>query len=227
MGPVVIFDKSTLQSLSLDEAIWLENFFYSNITPMLFIETLADLSKPKTSRGVEALVSDIARKTPINGAFPNAFHHPLIANDLVGNHPPMNNQVVLVGGEMKRSPDGKTGAHFDEFDESAALSRWQDGEFHEIERRLAGAWRSLLTGIDFRAMMKETSGALGVERVKSLVEAYDVSSAFVRETGIERVRFARHYLGIGPQWQDEIDTRYGSTGDEDVPTVVDFETALH
>lgn len=213
MGPVVIFDKSTLQSLSFDEAIWLENFFYSNITPMLFIETLADLSKPKTPRGAEALVRDIARKTPVNGSFPNAFHHPLIGNSLVGNHPPMRNQVVLVGGETRRSPEGKIGAHFDEFDESAALWRWQEGEFHEIEHRLAGAWRSLLTNIDFRSMMKEATSTVGVERVRALEEAHDFCSKFVQGPGLERVRFARRYLGIGPQWQNEIDSRYADADD--------------
>ena len=31
-GPVVIFDKSALQALTLDEANWLDNFFLSNIT---------------------------------------------------------------------------------------------------------------------------------------------------------------------------------------------------
>ncbi len=45
VGPVIIFDKSTIQGLSTDEACWLDNFYISNITPLFFVETLADLEK--------------------------------------------------------------------------------------------------------------------------------------------------------------------------------------
>jgi len=44
-GPILIFDKSTLQGLNVDEAVWLDNFFMTNITPLFFIETLSDLEK--------------------------------------------------------------------------------------------------------------------------------------------------------------------------------------
>ncbi len=45
VGPILIFDKSTLQSLSVDESVWLDAFYLSNITPLFFVETLADLEK--------------------------------------------------------------------------------------------------------------------------------------------------------------------------------------
>lgn len=213
MGPVLIFDKSTLQSLSLDEAVWLENFFHSNITPIFFIETLADLSKPKTTRRAELLVAELARKTPIGGSFPNGFHQALVGNDLAGYHPPMTNRVVLVGGVNMRNPEGKVGAHFDEFDEATAMARWQDGKFHEIERAVAGRWRSILTNIDFRSMMKQAMSALGEDRVATLDEARLLVEGFVKRSGVSVVRFAREFLGIGPQWQEEIDRRYSETGD--------------
>jgi hypothetical protein len=41
----LIFDKSSLESLNLDEAVMLDNFFMSNITPLFFVECLADLEK--------------------------------------------------------------------------------------------------------------------------------------------------------------------------------------
>jgi hypothetical protein len=43
LGPITIFDKSALQALSLDEAVWLDNFYLANITPLFLVETLADL----------------------------------------------------------------------------------------------------------------------------------------------------------------------------------------
>jgi hypothetical protein len=44
-GPILIFDKSALQALSVDETNWLDNFFLTNITPLFLTETLADLEK--------------------------------------------------------------------------------------------------------------------------------------------------------------------------------------
>ena len=45
MGPILIFDKSTLQGLSVDESVWLENFFLTNLTPLFYVETLSDIEK--------------------------------------------------------------------------------------------------------------------------------------------------------------------------------------
>jgi hypothetical protein len=43
-GPILIFDKSALQSLTIDEAGWLDNFFQSNLTPLFFeVRTYAEL----------------------------------------------------------------------------------------------------------------------------------------------------------------------------------------
>lgn len=214
MGPVMIFDKSALQGLSLDEAVWLEAFFMFNITPVFFVETLADLSKPSKRRAAEAVVADIAGKSPILHTWPNLFHLNLIGNDLVhGNHPPMNGQVLVVGGEPKRSPDGKLGHHFDEFDEVAALARWHEGRFHELERAVAVSWRDTLSNVDFRSMIEEARYATKVARGKTLDEVYEIASDYVAGTGIERVEFARRFLGIGPQWTDQIAARYAAAGD--------------
>jgi hypothetical protein len=64
-GPVLIFDKSSLESLSLDEAVLLDNFYRSNITPLFFVECLADLEKAIKSKSTpEQLVGSLADRTP-------------------------------------------------------------------------------------------------------------------------------------------------------------------
>ena len=50
LGPFLIFDKSSLESLNLDEAVRLDNFYMSNITPLFFVECLADLEKAIRSK---------------------------------------------------------------------------------------------------------------------------------------------------------------------------------
>ena len=49
MGPITIFDKSALQALSIDETVWLEAYFLNNVTPLFYVETLADLEKAVAS----------------------------------------------------------------------------------------------------------------------------------------------------------------------------------
>ena len=44
-GPITIFDKSALQSLSLDEAALFGQFYRAVITPLFFVEALADLER--------------------------------------------------------------------------------------------------------------------------------------------------------------------------------------
>ncbi len=45
MGPIVLFDKSFLQSLSLNESVFFDHFFLPVICPIFYVETLADLDK--------------------------------------------------------------------------------------------------------------------------------------------------------------------------------------
>ena len=64
-GPSLIFDKSSLESLNLDEAVLLDNFYSSVITPMFFVECLADLEKTIRSKSTpEQLVGSLADRTP-------------------------------------------------------------------------------------------------------------------------------------------------------------------
>ena len=71
MGPVAIFDKSFLQMISVDEAVWFGNFYRANITPLFFAETLADLEKEiAKGRTPEQVVGNLARKDTRSGCVP-------------------------------------------------------------------------------------------------------------------------------------------------------------
>ena len=37
MRPIALFDKSALQSFSIDESVWLDAFYTCNITPLFFV----------------------------------------------------------------------------------------------------------------------------------------------------------------------------------------------
>ena len=64
MGPSIILDKSTLQSLSPDELFILNKFYFIHITPVLLIEILGDLKKPTKDGLSEDRVAILASKDP-------------------------------------------------------------------------------------------------------------------------------------------------------------------
>jgi hypothetical protein len=97
IGPITIFDKSALQMLTVDEACWLETHYLSNITPLFFVETLADLQKTAAKRRQtpEQVVRNLAEKTP-PGASPNVHHTTLCRGELLGfSEVTMDRRILL------------------------------------------------------------------------------------------------------------------------------------
>ena len=161
MGPILIFDKSALQSLSVDESVWLDNFFLTNITPIFYVETLADLSLPNPPRSPERIISELAVKTP--RGLPNMHHGRLVLGNLLGIPVEVGHGRPIVDrGITKLSPEGKIGVHFNEPPESVALQRWQKGEYYDVEKEFAQRWRQTLETINFDL-------AIGI--VKNLIPA--------------------------------------------------------
>lgn len=172
MGPITIFDKSFLQSLSIDESVWFDNFFTTNIPPLFYVETLADLEKNvRKGRTPEQEVGIIASKTPEMHSSPNMFHTEMCTANLLGNKIPMEGRIMMQGGSPVKS-GGKTGVVFDEPSEVKAFNRWQNGEFLEIEREQAKHWRSMLKSLDFDFVIKDIQ-SLGIttDNCKTLDEA--------------------------------------------------------
>jgi hypothetical protein len=97
MGPMLLFDKSSLQGLKENEAIWLDHFFSTVISPIFFVETLADLDKELPDRTAEREVAIIASKTPEAHAHVNVFHGELIVANLTGQYVPMDGRPVVPG----------------------------------------------------------------------------------------------------------------------------------
>ena len=148
MGPITLFDKSFLQSLSVDESLWFDHFFLTNVCPLFYVETLADLSKTvREGRTPEQEVELIADKSPEMSGNPSAHHTDLCVSNLLGYPVPMTGQIPLAGGRLVKT-DGKSGAVFERSPEAEAFSRWQRREFLEIERQFAKAWREALPALD-------------------------------------------------------------------------------
>src|ERR1019366_7076717 len=101
-GPSLIFDKSSLESLNLDEAVLMDNFYMSTITPLFFVECLADLEKTLRSKSTpEQLVVSLADRTPEWQSYPNVHHMTILNSELRGQFDlsKVYGRVMLAGGE--------------------------------------------------------------------------------------------------------------------------------
>jgi hypothetical protein len=212
-GPITIFDKSALQSLSMDESVWLDAFFLVNIVPLFYVETLADLEKEVAEgKSPEDLVGMLAAKTPPNAA-PNAHHRSLILAELTGWNVPMDGRVPIAGGNLMRGPEGEIGIHVDEFDEAVALARWENHEFLEIERQIAKRWRAELVDHDRDRTIGILRNILPAgERIADMPALKLAIDAFCATAEKETATLALDMLGVPAQSRQSILARWEAAG---------------
>jgi Arc/MetJ family transcription regulator len=195
VGPILLFDKSALQSLTVDEAVWLDTFYFPCITPLFFIETLADLEKEmQKGRSPEDVVGNLAEKTPIGGAI-NVHHHTLSMNELLGQRFDLRHVPVVPGGSPVTTKDGRRAVVHDAPPEAAALSRWQQRDFLQVERQFAKSWRDALSGIDLDELFRQ--GRKFIKRLgrpKDLTAVKLMASEMVRRPGSRYVANALRAL---------------------------------
>ena len=210
MGPIALFDKSFLQSLSADEFVWFDHFFLAVVCPIFYVETLADLAKEPGKRAPDEVVRDIANKFPEMGGSPCAFHLDLCTGDLLGHPVPLTGQIPRQGARMV-----KTGAVYDQSPEEIAFQRWQKGEFFEVERFAASQWRRELDQLDLNAIAKELR-SLGIDgkTCKTLEQARDMARGLV--TGgtlpLARLKLATLFLMVPSQTHGRIISRWNESG---------------
>jgi hypothetical protein len=199
-GPFLIFDKSSLESLNLDEAVFLDNFYMSNITPLFFVECLADLEKAIRSNSTpEQLVGSLADRTPESQSYSNVHHMNLLKGELSRQFDltSVRERVALAGGKRVQLGD-KKGMIFERSKEQEAFSRWVKREFLDIERTIAKEWRKSLTAIDLDAMVKTVMAELGHWRKpKSLADAKQIADTIIDSMDPKwLLRFGLDLLGV-------------------------------
>jgi len=153
MGPVIILDKSTLQSLSHDELLFLNKYFVVNIPPVLVMEIWGDLAKPDKAGAISKdQVKHLAQKVYRGQSAINAHFFHCIIGSLLGERVPMDRRILLAGGSPRITKSGKKGVVFEETPEEKQLNRWKFGDFGSEERGIAVRWRAASNVIDLEAV---------------------------------------------------------------------------
>jgi hypothetical protein len=202
-GPIIIFDKSTLQCLTDDEAVLLDNFYMSNITPVFIAECLADLDRDmesaKSKGSPESMVGSLARKTPDSQACGNVFHMQILKGELAREFALSTVQFRPLRGRGERVVTGNSkGVMFRESEEEEAIHRWSRREFWELEHDIAKQWRQAIESIDLNASYTNIVNATGTRRKPtSLEEAKSVTDSIIDSIDQESLlRFGLHILGV-------------------------------
>ena len=206
MGPIALFDKSFLQSLSLDEAVWFDQFFISNISPLFYVETLADLDKEmRRGKTAEQVVGNIAEKAPQLSGAPNVPHQELLLANLLGQPVSMSRRPIVAGGRPVES-GGKKGVNIDISPEAKAFNRWQDGEYQQIERDFAKAWRTHIKAMTFEssAIYAEKLG-IDISACKNQDDAFRAATQIVTKTDkpYDLIAFIVNAVGIPQEHQQK------------------------
>lgn len=211
MSFVTLFDKSFLQSLSLDESVWFDHFFSPVVCPLFYVETLADLGKQaRSGRTPEEEVGIIAEKFPEMHGTPNVQHVTACTGELFGHKVPMRGQILLAEGRPVKAGD-QTGIVVEETPESQAFSRWQKNEFADIERDQAKGWREMVTNLDLNEM-GDRFRRLGIDgkSCKTLEQAKELAVQIVSSTDkpFDRMHLALLFLNIDPIYYRDILQRW-------------------
>lgn len=228
LGPMLIFDKSTLQSLSPDESVWLENFYLTNITPLFYIETLADLEKQvRSGRTPEDVVGSIARKTPDMSSYPNVHHRTLLSAELQGiADVEITHGRVILGRGRTVKLGNETGVLFEQDPETEAFQRWQQGEFLVLERLGAKKWREALSNVNHEEMYQGLRHLYdGQEKPKTLAEVKTFSDRMINGDNRENsLRFGLNLMSVPEASQQLVLERYRVAGN---PPIREFAPYFH
>lgn len=211
MGPVIIFDKSALQGLNVDEAVWLDTFFLTNITPLFWIETLADLEvelRKPDGRTAEDIVGNLSLKTPDLSSKMNVHHETLLSAELFDGYAiDMESGRPIISGGAFVELDGKNGVVFQQTKEEEAFARWQAREFLDLERTLAKKWRQGLAHTNFDDLYKQFRQAVEGNKPKTMLEAKQRADKIIDAID-QRGSFIAGMEFLGVPAQDEILLRW-------------------
>jgi hypothetical protein len=174
---------------------------------------MADLYKQmRGGRTPEQVVGSIAYKTPTLGPELNVHHHTLSVNDLLG-YPARMERFPVIGRGRSVITGDRMGIILERPRELEAFQRWQKGEFLDVERLFAKAWRQSLSGLDHKLILRNFG--LSERQLKlSPAEAKSLCDRFILG---ERNRFGvlracLEILGVPkPLWKQVID-RWKSAG---------------
>lgn len=202
--------------------MWLDTFFITNITPLFFVETLADLEKQvRKGRTPEQVVGSLAYRTPDMGSSMNAHHTALLEAELFGAwQVDMRHGRPILSGGQRLELEGKKGVIFRPSPEQEAFARWQRRDFLELERANARAWRRALSQLNLNEMYELFRPFFPLGKPKTLTDVKKFVDFYVNGPDRERaLLFGLALVGVSEEGMEPIVRRWKMAGK---PPIDDF-----
>jgi hypothetical protein len=227
MGPIALFDKSFLQSLSLDESVWFDHFFLANVCPIFYAETQSDLAKEDCKDITrEELVRRIADRFPGCSGSPNVHHAMMCTANLLGEEVPLRPQVILPRG-YQGTISGHPVSVFPLSVEAKAFLRWAQGIYEEEERQAAAEWRQQSFGND-TAMVMGYLKDRKLYQETSYATLLDVKTAtdelLKRLRPDQQLALALQLVGVYGNYVEQIIVRFYKEGEPDLARFAPYAT---
>ena len=165
MGPQILLDKSSLESLTKREAMFLGKYYSLVVPPVLMGEILADLNKSQKARKkrkpqLKNQAVELASK--LRSISSRSFNIPqryLNLQDLLGNTISLTHRPVI-GGNPVITDRGEKGFFANDTQENA-LFQWSQGRFTKGDKFSAYEWRNSISNIDLESTKRELRKWIG------------------------------------------------------------------
>lgn len=204
-----LFDKSFLQSLSADEALWFDQFFAANVCPIFYLETLADLAKETTTRSTQDEVRILADKFPELHGAPCVYHRNLLLAELNGAWNLKRERIPRTKG-VPVSTATEHGIMYRDSPEVQAFVRWQNKNFLDEEHSYAKLWRQDLACLDAHEVFSQASRNLNIPKCGSPEEALMCVQRAMLEYKDRYKQIGTYFevLDIDPPFREQIIERW-------------------
>lgn len=212
MGPVIILDKSSIQSLSSEEIFRLHHYYFVNITPILIIEILADLKKVDKRNPIpEDNVKSLARKLLQANSKVNAHYGQILIGSLLGNPAHSDGRPAATPSKYVIDNEGRKGVIYEESKEEEAIRKWKDGEFTIAENALAERWRKSTEALNLEQFKHDFSGLLPeLRNINSFDELNDIVMRRLSESSAQTnlLKWTLGIFGIESKIAQKVFTRW-------------------
>jgi hypothetical protein len=219
---ILLYDKSTLESLGAAEAPFLGMLFFPMLVPTLVYEVLADLTKPRIKKAPAEHVRALARRFGGSGPAINESYRDLLTTELVtGRRVPMTGQIIAQGMSVASGPDGELAGIVDITPFNEALLRWREGRFLPADLDLALRWRTSVRDLNLLRFYRELRARkIDVPRPRDEAHLAGMVDGLLARVSEHRawVQFLLHELGTNPAYESATLRRWDATESPTLPT---------
>lgn len=213
MGPILLLDKSTFQSLSRDELITLRSHFMEVLPPILVHEIIGDLAR-EVDEGAptDDKVAELATKFGGSGPAATWDYRTLCIQSLDGNDVPMDGRIPAKTAMPVPDPEsGGYGLFVDLAPENHALLRWARGQFTEDERERATQWQAEAKELSVEPLQEAlTARHIIFPRCSNVTEAVHAADELLHTSALQGtfIEWILEAVEAPERWRQSVRTRW-------------------